>query len=303
MSTSHDTLFKRLLTNFFVEFIELFFPEILEYLDTNSITFIQQEYYTNVRDTINKRLDIIAQARFQEQDYSFLIHIEPQASSMVEFNRRMFRYFCDLFLKYNRPVLPIALFTYNSPQRAETDNFIIEVPYFIINQFNFKVVQLNRLRWQNYTDKQNALAAALMAKMKIQPQERPQVKLECLKLLGSLELNPAKNIIIGDFIDRYLPLNSQEQQNFDSLLDRLNQKEKTQVLDLSNQWTRKGRQEGRQEGELKIVLRILNRKLGTLSTQLTEKVSYLKPSQLEALAEDLLDFQTFSDLEFWLDSH
>jgi hypothetical protein len=38
-NTNHDQLFKELLTTFFVEFIELFFPAILEYLDTDSITF------------------------------------------------------------------------------------------------------------------------------------------------------------------------------------------------------------------------------------------------------------------------
>lgn len=299
MSTPHDILFKRLLTTFFVEFIELFFPEVLEYLDINSITFIQQEYYTNIRDSTNKRLDIIAQAKFQEQDYSFLIHIEPQSSNMVKFNRRMFRYFCDLFLKYNRPVLPIALFTYDSPQRAEENSFVIEVPYFIVNQFNFKVIQLNRLRWQDYITKENAVAAALASKMKIKPSERPQVKLECLKLLGSLKLDPAKNIVIGDFVDRYLTLNPQEQETFDLLLDQLNLKEKTQVQDLSNQWTFKGRI----EGELNIILRQLNRKLGTLPTSVADRLSQLNTDRLERLSEELLDFQSLDDLNNWLDSH
>ncbi len=36
---NHDQLFKELLTTFFVEFIELFFPEVLEYLDLDSITW------------------------------------------------------------------------------------------------------------------------------------------------------------------------------------------------------------------------------------------------------------------------
>ncbi len=39
---NHDQLFKELLTTFFIEFIELFFPEVLEYLDINSITFVDK---------------------------------------------------------------------------------------------------------------------------------------------------------------------------------------------------------------------------------------------------------------------
>nr|WP_156114127.1 hypothetical protein [Myxosarcina sp. GI1] len=36
---SHDQLFKELLTTFFVEFLELFFPQVLDYLDIDSISF------------------------------------------------------------------------------------------------------------------------------------------------------------------------------------------------------------------------------------------------------------------------
>ncbi len=34
---AHDRLFKELISTFFIEFIELFFPEVLKYLDTNSV--------------------------------------------------------------------------------------------------------------------------------------------------------------------------------------------------------------------------------------------------------------------------
>ena len=35
----HDRLFKELISTFFVEFIELFFPQLMDYLDRDSITF------------------------------------------------------------------------------------------------------------------------------------------------------------------------------------------------------------------------------------------------------------------------
>ncbi|WP_313930806.1 hypothetical protein [Trichocoleus sp. FACHB-69] len=39
----HDRLFKELLTEFFTEFLELFFPEIVGYLEPNSISFEPNE--------------------------------------------------------------------------------------------------------------------------------------------------------------------------------------------------------------------------------------------------------------------
>jgi predicted glycosyltransferase len=53
-------------------------------------------------------------------------------------------------------------------------------------EFNYRVVQLNRLDWRDFLRQENPVAAALMSKMQIQPQERPQVKAECLRLLATL---------------------------------------------------------------------------------------------------------------------
>ena len=70
-------------------------------------------------------MDILALAKFQQQDYSFLIHIENESSSKTGFNQRLFRYFCTLFLKYNRPIYPIVVFSYDSPQRLDKSNFVL----------------------------------------------------------------------------------------------------------------------------------------------------------------------------------
>ncbi|MDJ0589232.1 MAG: hypothetical protein QNJ72_04435 [Pleurocapsa sp. MO_226.B13] len=76
---NHDRLFKELITTFFVEFLELFFPSVLEYLDTDSIQFIDKEVFTDVTRGEKNILDLVALAKFQEQNYSFLIHVENQA--------------------------------------------------------------------------------------------------------------------------------------------------------------------------------------------------------------------------------
>ncbi len=49
-----------------------------------------------------------------------------------------------------------------------------------------------------------------------------------------------------------------------------------------------------------LVLKLLTRKLGTLSIDVTAKVSALNLEQLEALGEALLDFTSVADLESWL---
>ncbi len=58
--------------------------------------------------------------------------------------------------------------------------------------------------------------------------------------------------------------------------------------------------QGRTVGERALVLKQLTRKLGSLSSEVTTKISALSLEELENLAEALLDFTSVSDLESWL---
>jgi hypothetical protein len=289
---NHDQLFKELLTTFFVEFLELFFPSVLEYLDTDSIQFVDKELFTDVVGGEKKIMDIVALAKFQGQDYSFLIHVENQASNAPEFNRRMFRYFCSLFLKYDRPIYPIVVFSYDSPQRLDKSSFAIDFPHKQVLNFDYEIVQLNRLNWRDFLRQKNPVAAALMAKMKIDQSERPTVKAQSLRLLVTLQLDPAKMQLISGFVDSYLRLSSGEEAIFQSELGTMETREKEQIMQITTSWE--------QKGQSNTILRLLNRKLGNLPEKIATRIKSLEPNQLDSLTEDLLDFQALDDLERWL---
>ena len=293
---NHDQLFKELLTTFFVEFLELFFPSILEYLDTDTITFVDKELFTDVVGGEKKIMDIVALAKFQQQNYSFLVHIENQASSDTEFNRRLFRYFCSLFLKYDYPVYPIVVFSYDSPQRLDRSSFTIDFPDKQVLNFDYEIVQLNRLNWRDFLQQQNPVAAALMAKMKINEKDRPQVKAECLRLMVTLKLDPAKIYLISGFVDTYLNLSQQEELIFQSQLSTMKLEEQERIMQITTSWEQKGIT----KGQSNTILRQLNRKFGTLDNKIAEQIKALEPSQLNSLSEDLLDFQSPDDLNQWL---
>jgi hypothetical protein len=297
---NHDQLFKELLTTFFVEFLELFFPSVLEYLDTDTISFVDKELFTDVLRGEKKIMDIVALAKFQQQDYSFLVHIENESSSKTDFNQRLFRYFCSLFLRYNRPIYPIVVFSYDSPLRPDKERFVIDFPNKQILQFDYDIVQLNRLHWRDFLQQKNPVAAALMAKMKIDQRDRPQVKAECLRLLVTLQLDPAKMQLISGFVDTYLNLNSQEESLFQSRLSTMELQEQEQIMQLTTSWEQKGIVKGRQEGQSNTILRLLNRKFGSLPSAIATQIESLELDQLDSLTEDLLDFNSLDDLQIWL---
>jgi predicted transposase YdaD len=79
--TDHDRLFKELLSTFFVEFIDLFLPQVASAVERDSVSFLPQEYFADLTTGETKIVDLLAQVRLAGQEVGFLIHLEAQASS------------------------------------------------------------------------------------------------------------------------------------------------------------------------------------------------------------------------------
>ncbi len=305
-SPNHDRLFKELLSTFFIEFIELFFPEILEYLDRSSITFVDKEVFTDVTAGETYEVDLLIESRFREQSYSFLIHVENQSYNQTDFNKRMFRYFARLHEKFNLPIYPIVIFSYDRPLREAAANYVVDFPDRQVLQFNFATVQLNRLNWRDFLKNRNPIAAALMAKMKIALQDRPQVKLECLRLLATLKLDSAKTKMISGFVDSYLKLNEQEKRVFQSQIDLINSEEKEKIMAITTSWKEEGIREGIEQGRqlelIESIREILQFKSINLTDALELKINNLEISQLKQLRKASLGFDNLGELQQWLEN-
>src|SRR5690625_1049978 len=57
--TKHDQLFKELIHHFFEEFLEVFFPDVHEHIDFQSIKPMSEEMFTDLLDGESRRADII----------------------------------------------------------------------------------------------------------------------------------------------------------------------------------------------------------------------------------------------------
>lgn len=246
---------------------------------------------------------MLVQAQFRGELSCFLIHVENQAKAQANFGKRMFRYFARLSEKHDLPIYPVVVFSYDQPKLAAASQFRVEFPDFRVLEFNYRVIQLNRLNWRDYLGQANPVASALMAKMQIAPSDRPRVKAECLRLLVTLRLDPARMQLISGFVDTYLNLTESEEQAFQEELGRIEPEAQEQVMQIVTSWMRTGIEQGRREGEVSIVMRLLRRKVGELNPEVEAKVRELPDSQLEALSEALLDFTSINDLIYWFDRH
>jgi Domain of unknown function (DUF4351)/Putative transposase, YhgA-like len=303
----HDELFKKLLTTFFVEFIELFLPEVAEYLDADGVEFLGQEYFADTTTGERRKIDILAKVKFRGQDTGFLMHIENQSYDQDTLDRRMLFYFTRLYQKFLLPIYPIVVFSFDYPLKVQSNQHIVAFPDRKVLEFNFATIQLNQLNWRDFLKQHNPVAAALMSKMRIARKDRPKVKAECLRLLATLKLDPARTELISGFVDTYLKLNPQEEPIFQEEIDRMGLTEQEQVMEIVTTWMERGIERGMERGmergaerETALVLRQLARQLKTVSPSLEAKVRQLPIEQVEVLGEAMFDFSSEADLVTWL---
>lgn len=306
----HDRLFKELISIFFSEFIELFLPDVAGYIERDSISFLNQEIFTNITSGERREVDLLAQVRFRAQETCFLIHVENQSYSQAGFERRMFHYFARLDEKYSLPIYPVVIFSFDTPQRLEPNRYQVEFPDRKVLDFSYVAIQLNRLNWRDFLSSQNPVAAALMAKMKIQPEDRPKVKAECLRLLATLQLNSAKMQLISGFVDTYLRLNEAEEVAFEAELNRmgLSEEEEARVMEIVTSWMEKGIERGFQQGfqqglarESALVLYQLNDRFRGIPQSVEEEIRSLSIVEIELLGEALFKLASETDLRSWLE--
>lgn len=164
----HDALFKELLSKFFFEFIDLFFPQMFDYLDREAgFEMLDKELLGEILqygENDRREADVIMKVQFKEPPLEalpvkrkrgrprkfvpgpgyFLVHIENQSQVETDFEQRMFFYFVRLMMKYpNMPIRPIALFSFDEPKTPQPNQLTVAFEDKKVLEFNYDVVQLN----------------------------------------------------------------------------------------------------------------------------------------------------------------
>jgi Domain of unknown function (DUF4351) len=308
----HDQLFKQLIGTFFLDFLDLFVPELADKIDRDNLEFLPQEYFTDIIEGDRRAMDLVVRINLRRRPNEpeagkvwAIIDCEHQSNSEANFHRRMFFYFAQLHRKYLEPIYPIAIFSFDEPKRQEPDKYRVRLPGFDVLEFNFLRIQLNQLNWRDFLKQKNPVAAALMSKMKIEKKDRAKVKVECLRSIATLKLDPARVSILSGFVDSYLNLDRLEEVEFEREVASIKKEsEKEQVMQIVTSWMEQGIEQGRVEGEkeeaLRLVSRVLIRRVGELDAGMNERLQQLSVIQLEDLLDAALDFTAIDNLEAWL---
>src|SRR5690625_108024 len=300
----HDLLFKQLIQMYFEEFIEVFFPKFHAKIDFNSVNFLSEEVIPDSFAADKRVLDIVVEVKWKSTDTIIIIHVEPQSYKQANFNERMFHYFSILYNKLRKPIIPIAVFSFDEPPNI--DHFEMNLDNVNILRFNYFPIHLRSMNWRHFIRKENPISAALMSKMGYNESEKVQVKLEFARIMQTLKIDQEKQAFLFRFFDVYLKLTREEE---DELMAEI--KKDQESFDISSlpisfvEWGKevgreegrvegreKGREEGRKEGrkegreaeQERVALKMLQE---NISLEVIMKVTELDEEQLEKLKEKL----------------
>ncbi len=325
---SHDQMFKMLITTFFWEFVELFLPHMLEYLDRDTEPeFLDKEILTDIGTGERHEIDLLVKVKFKGEFAYFLIHIENQSTSQPDFPRRMFGYCSRIISKYDLPVYPIALFSYDSPKRAAPDKYTVSFSDLNVIQFEFRVIQLNRLSWRDYINKMNPVAVALMAKMNVNPEDRARLMSECMRMLVTLKLSPARTVLIGSFLEQYLKLSAQQMKQFERVIETFPRDEQEAIMEMTTTWFKQGKKEGEQlgflegakvgeqlgeqrgvqigqlQGKAELLYRQISYRFGAEAEVILPNIPILSKESLDELGLVLFEVRSLEELKQWIAKH
>jgi hypothetical protein len=210
--TDHDQIYKRLITEFPFEFLQLFFSDLCEMLDEPLAEFTDKEMYADSKFPHSARGDVLLKARVRGLESFVLILVEPQSEPRAEFPLRLLHYTAGLQLRYDLPVFPIALLTYDEPKILHPNTLTLTVLGNRTVLFEYKVVQLNSMHWSEFKGAHNPILAALLVKMQMDDVERVEVEYESLRIMTLFELSWKQKEALVDFRNAYLNLSDTERE-------------------------------------------------------------------------------------------
>ena len=185
-------------------------------------------------------------------------------------------------------------------------------------RYRYRTIQLNRLPWRRFVSQQNPVASALMSKMRIAERDRPRVKLECLRLLTTLRLDPVRLRLISGFVDTYLRLNAAETKRFERAISgsELIPEQKEQVMEIVTSWMEtgiergmaqgierglvQGREEGMEKGRTleaqSTLIRLGSKRFGAPDSSVAQRIEAATLTELEGMIDRLFEAQSWQEV-------
>ena len=110
------------------------------------------------------------------------------------------------------------------------------------------------MNWRDFIQQPNPAALALLGQMGYNPKEKVQIKLDFLRMLVKMQLDPARQKLVSGFFEQYLVLNDAEKEQLNAQIENIPKDEVNQIMELMTSWEKEGYEKGIEKGIKKGVI-------------------------------------------------
>jgi len=292
----HDQRFKHLIQLFFLEFLQLFFKNWAERLDAAKVEWLDKEVFIDPPEGERRILDldgklptkaaVPGQRPGETESWLALVHIEIESPDRVApLRSRMFDAYWQLRRKHRLPVLPIGLYLQVGLDGIGVDCFEEYFWELRTVRSEYLYVGLPGLDAIEYVQGANWLGVALAALMRIPKDKVAWLGAEALRRLTEAALSEQKRFLLGECVQAYLPLDAEQQREFQRLVATEHYKG-VQAMNMTSF----------EKGRLAAIHELLEEKFGPLPSQVVERLERLPPERLIALGRALLRANSLREL-------
>lgn len=292
---THDQRFKTLLREFFIEFLQLFFPARATRFDFTTLEWLDKELLTDPPEGDVLHVDLFARLKRHPEtgtepadELVSLVHVEVESREAVkQFRKRMYDYYHPLSRRNGRPVLPIAVYLRVGMEGIGVDVYEEYVEDFRVLNFQYLYVGLPALDAESHVAGANWLGVALASLMRVSRERKAWLRGEALRrILVECSENDYRKFLLCECVEAYTELDTDQQRAYELLL----QTEPYQEIQPMMMTTfEKGKTEGIAEGQRRALRLQLERRFGRLSPGAQRRLDEWPAERLPELLVAVLD--------------
>lgn len=300
----HDSIFKKLLCEFFPDLLRLVVPEVATGLDLERPVLLDKEFFTI--EGRRRELDLLARfSATKGDDETLLVHVEVEARARREMERRLWRYRNKILSVHDSLILSVVMYLTRGLKGVQIRTLESALLSPNLVNFGYVVFGLAGCDPAEYLDRPEPLAWGLAALMRGGTLNRPRLKLACLRRIASADLGEERRLLLVNCVESYLELKPEEAAEYATLCAV---QENREVRAMATSWAdrleAKGREEGLQKGMheglramREVLLSQLEQRFGPLPETIRERVESISSlNRLTRLGRRVLTARSLASL-------
>jgi hypothetical protein len=302
-SIEGDSGWKSILDSYFRQSVEFLYPSLYKKIDwLKGYQFLDRELDAIMRQAkVGKRsVDKLVRVQsFEGKEAFILLHVEVQSAYQSHFSRRLFEYYCRLYLRYQQPIVVLVILTDDSPTwKPESYQSIVWDKTVI--QFNFYTNKLLDYRGQELIleESNNPFAWVVLVqlaaiKTRHDSHTRFQQKFILARYLYKHNFNRKMVVALFTFMDWVLTLPEELEIRYNEEIKQFEGEKRMRHITSIERY---GIQKGVRKGECAMLERLLQCKFHPVPSQYLDKLHKADSDTLLKWGDSILKAKSLTEV-------